>query len=157
MAYERLAKNYIWFFKSQNGPVRNTFRWRSAKGNHTLASGLDDYPRAPIRSDLEEHVDLLCWKIMASNTMDRVTKALDIYETPQFKAIEEELIQTLQGPVIVNYRILRIDTNIVISFGISERYWNEKRQTYCDYDGLKSLFWRISSNYRSFCTYLPIL
>jgi len=107
--------------KTQRGPLRNTFRWRGAKGNHTLPSGLDDYPRAPQRSDLEEHIDLLSWMIMSSNALSKISKAIDLYDVPQYKLIEDELIQTLQ-----------------------ERYWNDKIKAYCDYDGQQStspIFW----------------
>jgi mannosyl-oligosaccharide glucosidase len=116
-SFHKLAQNYLWYLRSQRGPVRNSFRWRGAHGNHTLPSGLDDYPRAAERSELEEHVDLLSWMIMSSNILDKIAKAIDVYDAPQFKAIEQELIHTLQ-----------------------ERYWNSKTNSYCDYDGKKSTF-----------------
>ena len=31
--------------KTQAGKAPNSFRWRGRKVNHTLSSGLDDYPR----------------------------------------------------------------------------------------------------------------
>jgi mannosyl-oligosaccharide glucosidase len=38
----------------------------------TLASGLDDYPRASNPSEDERHVDMLCWAITACDVMARV-------------------------------------------------------------------------------------
>jgi len=92
--------------------MKNTFRWRGAKGNHTLPSGLDDYPRAAYRTDLEEHIDLLSWIIMSSNVVDKIAQSIDMYDVSEYKQIEEELIQTLQ-----------------------ERYWNDELHAFCDFDG----------------------
>eukprot|EP01121_Diplochlamys_sp_Union-15-3_P015166 TRINITY_DN4956_c0_g1_i1.p1 TRINITY_DN4956_c0_g1~~TRINITY_DN4956_c0_g1_i1.p1 ORF type:complete len:828 (+),score=129.84 TRINITY_DN4956_c0_g1_i1:98-2581(+) len=113
-AFKALASNYVWFLKTQRGPTKNSFHWRGCKGNHTLPSGLDDYPRRSIfeRSELEEHVDLLCWMITSSNILDKIARAIDIYDIPQFKTIEEELITHLQ-----------------------EKHWSPTINAYCDYDG----------------------
>jgi len=46
-----------WFEQSQRGPLVDSFRWRGRDANeakllaNTLASGLDDYPRAARVSD----------------------------------------------------------------------------------------------------------
>lgn len=61
---------------SQHGVKTNTFGWQGSKGNHTLASGLDDYPRFAVRSDFEEHVDLTTWLVVASKTLDKLSRVL---------------------------------------------------------------------------------
>lgn len=63
-----------WFLQSQVGPDKapGSFRWRGRPTTHsklltnTLASGLDDYPRAAFPTAEEYHVDLLAWMIRSS-------------------------------------------------------------------------------------------
>jgi len=110
--FKHLLSNFIWFLKTQPGESRNSWYWRGAKGNHTLPSGLDDYPRAEFRSSSEEHVDLLCWMTLAANILDKIAKSIDVYDVSQFKLIEDELIRQLD-----------------------EHHWNEDIHAYCDYDG----------------------
>jgi mannosyl-oligosaccharide glucosidase len=113
-AFSQLSRNFLWFLKTQHGKLKNTFRWRGASGLHTLASGLDDYPRATNRSNLEEHVDLHCWMIHSAHNLERIALALERYDLPQFKMIAEELTATLH-----------------------ERYWNPSNKAFSDFDGLE--------------------
>jgi len=103
----------VWFMKTQHGKSRNSWYWRGAKGNHTLPSGFDDYPRAPVRSDKEEHLDLLCWITLSANILDKIAKSVDVYDVIEFKAVEDELITHLE-----------------------ERHWNSESNVYGDFDGL---------------------
>ena len=59
--YPRLKHWITWMTASQAGEKENTFRWRGRAENHTLSSGLDDYPRRRFPSDNEAHVDLISW------------------------------------------------------------------------------------------------
>jgi hypothetical protein len=72
----KLAHHFQWFMNSQHGVKTNTFGWQGSKGNHTLASGLDDYPRFAVRSEFEEHVDLATWLVVASKTLDKLSRVL---------------------------------------------------------------------------------
>ncbi len=72
----KLAHHFQWFMNSQHGIKTNTFGWQGSKGNHTLASGLDDYPRFAVRSDFEEHVDLTTWLVVASKTLNKLSRVL---------------------------------------------------------------------------------
>ena len=55
-AIPRLEKWFEWLQSTQRGAAPASFRWRGRTANHTLSSGLDDYPRAPTPTDDEIHV-----------------------------------------------------------------------------------------------------
>lgn len=69
--YPKLKKHYNWFRESQKGTAPNPqgftekqlegYRWRGRTPEHTLTSGLDDYPRAQPPHPSELHVDALSW------------------------------------------------------------------------------------------------
>jgi len=67
--YPRLAAHYRWYNASQAAERHGGYRWRGATQTHTLASGLDDYPRGLIPSDADEHVDLLAWMAMSARVL----------------------------------------------------------------------------------------
>ena len=78
-AYPRLRAWYDWYQRTQQGSISNTYYWRGRDGNvdtelnpKTLASGLDDSPRASHPSDTERHLDLLCWMSLATRVMSQV-------------------------------------------------------------------------------------
>ena len=78
-AYPRLRAWYDWYLRTQKGSVSNTYYWRGRDGDidtelnpKTLASGLDDSPRASHPSGTERHVDLLCWMTLATRVMSQV-------------------------------------------------------------------------------------
>ncbi|KAI9022535.1 glycoside hydrolase [Hyaloraphidium curvatum] len=66
-AYDKLKLHYSWMRRTQRGrtidacPECDGFRWTGRTVNHTLTSGLDDYPRANPPDEGELHVDLLSW------------------------------------------------------------------------------------------------
>ena len=82
---------YSWLKRTQKGPERGTFRWRGRTKTHTLASGLDDYPRGEFPSDADRHVDLLSWMAYAAGTLRRLSKLLGDAETEQFYKTDEKL------------------------------------------------------------------
>lgn len=117
-----------WFLRSQRGgslpaeatasddgpsadhaPEISGFRWRGrslsdvAGGKvmpNTLASGLDDYPRAPIPSDYERHVDLHCWMVMAVSLVESMGALLGQEGTPahaKFSQLHQDLLPMLDS------------------------------------------------------------
>ncbi|VDK66675.1 unnamed protein product [Cylicostephanus goldi] len=77
--YPRLERWYRWLRKSQAGKEKGTFRWRGRNATtvkelnpKTMASGLDDYPRASHPSKEEYHLDLRCWMALGSRVMNRL-------------------------------------------------------------------------------------
>ncbi|NXI44027.1 MOGS glucosidase, partial [Galbula dea] len=81
--FPRLHAWFTWLNRTQAGPLANTFRWRG-RDTHpelflnakTLASGLDDYPRASHPSPDERHLDLRCWMALASRVLAMVAEQL---------------------------------------------------------------------------------
>ncbi len=67
--FHPLKKWLKWYIISQKGELPGTFRWRGRSYNdnklvpNTLASGLDDYPRAQLPTSSEYHIDLASWII----------------------------------------------------------------------------------------------
>ena len=53
-----------------------TFRWQGRTETYCLPSGLDDYPRAPILTDQEAHLDLHMWMIVSTETLARLAEIL---------------------------------------------------------------------------------
>lgn len=81
--YPKLKLHYEWFRRTQQGEIeefdRDAFsstegyRWRGRTFDHSLPSGLDDYPRARIPDIAELNVDLISW----IGAMTRAMKKID--------------------------------------------------------------------------------
>jgi mannosyl-oligosaccharide glucosidase len=117
--YQLLGRYYKWFRKTQAGDMesynRSTYaeegyRWRGRTPNHTLSSGLDDYPRAEPPHSGELHVDALSWV----GIMARV-----------LKQISEHLGET-------DDHLLYLNHEKAIVQSIEALHWSEEHQVYCD-------------------------
>lgn len=97
-----VARNYDWLRETQSGQLPGTFRWRGRsltqvgpEGHpHTLASGLDDYPRATVPNENETHVDLYSWVTWGSSAL------VDISKASTSKSQSSDLYQSLRGELI---------------------------------------------------------
>ena len=91
-----LEKHFQWFQTTQNGIVPNSYRWRGRTVNHTLTSGLDDYPRANPPSDNELHVDLLCWMTMMAKVLKDVSSVAN-KDATKYQTKYENLLKELNS------------------------------------------------------------
>ena len=118
--YPRMKKNYDWFCRTQAGNLEKYrlpgsdivkgYRWRGRTPQHTLTSGLDDYPRARPPHPEELHLDALCW-------VGSMAAAL-------------RKISTFTGEKKDQAMFLKHEADVVRSFdGI---HWSEANQAYCD-------------------------
>lgn len=89
--YPLLARHHAYFRATQAGNLTITtdagvyprppsaiptegYRWRGRTPTHTLASGLDDYPRASPPSPAELHVDALAWVGASARALQRAAE-----------------------------------------------------------------------------------
>ncbi|NXM29657.1 MOGS glucosidase, partial [Oxyruncus cristatus] len=81
--FPRLRAWFSWLNRTQAGPEPLTFRWRGRDTDaerflnpKTLASGLDDYPRASHPSEQERHLDLRCWMALGARVLATLAERL---------------------------------------------------------------------------------
>ncbi|KAJ1909388.1 Processing alpha glucosidase I [Tieghemiomyces parasiticus] len=118
--YPTLRRQFEWFQATQAGQLRQwgrhppfpgvAYRWRGRTLNHTLASGLDDYPRADPHPG-ELHVDLMSWMGYMSRTLASVAQLAeaDPAEIAEYRAVHQ-----------------RIQANL------DALHWSSKEKMYCD-------------------------
>lgn len=95
--FPKMVKQYNWLTTSQSGVYPNSFRWRGRTENHTLTSGLDDYPRAS-SSQNELHLDLMCWMINSAKILSQLAQFLGQTEqATQFQQLTQTLLTKLDG------------------------------------------------------------
>ncbi|CAG7909416.1 unnamed protein product [Brassica rapa] len=89
-AFARLEAWFQWLYTSQKGKKEGSFYWRGRDSTtdqelnpRTVASGMDDYPRASHPSDGEMHVDLRCWIYLAADCMKFITTFLQRKKTEE--------------------------------------------------------------------------
>lgn len=89
-SYKPLSDWLNWYVISQAGSSTSqpgSFRWRGRSFqehklvSNTLASGLDDYPRSPMPTAEEYHLDLYCWITKAAIILGKVQTVLNITAT----------------------------------------------------------------------------
>ena len=76
--YKSFKLNVDWFLRTQASDMfENTFRWKGRTLTYCLPSGMDDYPRAPILTDAEAHLDLQVWMIVSTRTLSHIASLVD--------------------------------------------------------------------------------
>ncbi|XP_018495137.1 mannosyl-oligosaccharide glucosidase [Galendromus occidentalis] len=120
-AYPRLQAIYEYFEREQNGVEDTTYRWRGRDPDartelnpKTLASGLDDFPRASHPTDEERHIDLRCWVALMAEVLADIGQKLELPESlhKQYREKQE---------VLSNNDLL------------NKLHWSEDAKQYSDY------------------------
>lgn len=110
--YGNFKLNVEWFLTSQASEVLpDTFRWKGRTPTYCLASGMDDYPRAPILTDQEAHVDLQTWMIVSTSVLARVATILEKSDD-------------------ATYYSGRAETYTQV---LHDNFWDQERQLYDDF------------------------
>eukprot|EP01097_Dermamoeba_algensis_P004027 TRINITY_DN2693_c0_g1_i1.p1 TRINITY_DN2693_c0_g1~~TRINITY_DN2693_c0_g1_i1.p1 ORF type:complete len:481 (-),score=84.84 TRINITY_DN2693_c0_g1_i1:128-1570(-) len=113
------AEKWIkWFETTQRGAYpegspahfKNCWRWRGRTENHTLPSGLDDYPRSRFPNNFECHVDLMSWMAFSYRSMAQIYE--DLGKVSESASYQEKY----QG--VIN------DLDAI--------HWDPDQQMYCD-------------------------
>lgn len=95
--FESMKRWYNWFRETQKGKKPYSFYWRGRTVNHTLASGLDDYPRAFEPSEEEMHLDLFCWMAISNRVLSKVQSVLFPNEKNEFSEDIPNFQKHLEG------------------------------------------------------------
>jgi len=72
---------------------------------------MDDYPRAPIMTDMEAHLDLHMWMVVSTRTVSRIADILG------------------KSDDVIHYSDLAADFLVVLK----EHFWDEDRQIYDEF------------------------
>lgn len=74
--WDSFKRNVEWYLRTQTSAMSGLFRWSGRTETYCLPSGMDDYPRAPILTKDEAHLDLHVWMIVSTRTIAKVAKRL---------------------------------------------------------------------------------
>ncbi|TLS21588.1 uncharacterized protein PpBr36_10133 [Pyricularia pennisetigena] len=132
--YGLLSKHYAWFRRTQAGnfsaiyprpegaaAIGEGYRWRGRTPQHTLTSGLDDYPRADPPHPAELHVDALAWVGATSSALGRLAAYLG-------EVTDAETYQQHHEGALRNLDLL---------------HWDEDAGAYCDSTVVEGRFERV--------------
>lgn len=92
-----LKRWYKWYFKTQMpSPAEYLFRWfdsieSTARGGGSFNSGLDDFPRRPLKGPAKQlyHVDAQAWMLEFTRVMARLSALFEPEDVPKYERILE--------------------------------------------------------------------
>lgn len=91
-----LERNLEWYLRTQTSDIPALFRWAGRTENYCLPSGMDDYPRAPILTSKEAHLDLHCWMIVSTRVSSKIAVRLGHTEKARhFNDLNQSLTKSL--------------------------------------------------------------
>lgn len=116
--YPKLKSHFEMFRRTQQGSVEEfnrgdnyeAYRWRGRTVTHSLASGIDDYPRALPLDVAELNVDLLCWMGVMTRSIKMIAQVLELKD-------DEQHYTKIENDIIANVEAI---------------HWSEKDKSYCD-------------------------
>lgn len=123
--YKKLLRQFNWFKRTQWGKVSGYakrvaagvdadrlvgFRWRGRTSDHTLTSGLDDYPRAHTPHPGELHVDLISWIAFYAKTLASVAREIPGMEADvdDLEAQYKVMVDSLEGMCPVYFNLIAL-------------------------------------------------
>ncbi|KAL8849393.1 MAG: hypothetical protein Q9221_005631 [Calogaya cf. arnoldii] len=120
MIYPKVKRHFQWFCQTQVGnlthyqllgtTINQGYRWRGRTPQHTLTSGLDDYPRPQPPHPEELNVDALSWVGSMAVTLREISEFHGDFEDA--KIFSDQGMQILRS--------------------LDEVHWSEPDQAYCD-------------------------
>ena len=95
--YNKLKLWFKWFEKTQK--VKNNYQWYGRDSSHNFPSGLDDFPRAMVSNEEENHLDLNIWVKELLTCLKNYSNIIDkestlIYEE-KIKEIDDNIHKNL--------------------------------------------------------------
>jgi mannosyl-oligosaccharide glucosidase len=99
--FHSLKKWLKWYIVSQKGELPGSYRWRGRSYNdnklvpNTLASGLDDYPRAQLPTSNEYHVDLASWVIKSCQILLKLSEFLGVDTDQDLEFIRKTYLESV--------------------------------------------------------------
>ncbi|KAM7540757.1 hypothetical protein Aperf_G00000025435 [Anoplocephala perfoliata] len=135
LALPRLRAWFAWLSTTQAGELPTSFRWRGRPLDDptqlnplTLASGLDDYPRASHPTANERHLDLRCWMTAFARTIARLARHCEsslLSSSPTHPSLPliRSLTEEFQTAAAELLDLRRLD----------ELHWDEKNSIYADF------------------------
>ena len=94
--FEKFERQVQWLNTTQSAVP--SFRWRGQTEGHTLASGLDDYPRSSRPPEMQRHVDLHSWLAAAASSLARWADLLgETRKAASYRVWSAALVSTLLG------------------------------------------------------------
>jgi mannosyl-oligosaccharide glucosidase len=95
-----LERNLEWYLRTQTSDIPGFFRWAGRTEEYCLPSGMDDYPRAPLLTKKEAHLDLHSWMIVSTRVASKVAARLAKTEKARYF---NHLNQKLTNSLLTNF------------------------------------------------------
>ncbi|KAJ1720256.1 Processing alpha glucosidase I, partial [Coemansia erecta] len=109
-------------FQEHDGdsPAMRGYRWRGRTLDHTLTSGIDDYPRARPPSTSELHVDLFAWVTYMVSLNAKLPLPLSANSSSDGGCQDTERVSEMEA---------QLEDHLV---ALDKLHWNSEKNMYCD-------------------------
>lgn len=94
--WSSLDRNLQWYIRTQASSITGFFAWAGKTKDFCLPSGMDDYPRAPIETGQEAHLDLHTWMIVSTRVAAKLASRLNkTAEATRYGGMSRNLTRSL--------------------------------------------------------------